>query len=229
MKLFLCGGGSGKQILLALNKFSKQLDKNKPILYIPLAMDEKKYKDCYTWFKEEIKYMKINNFKMVKSSLELSKINFDEYSALFIGGGNTYKLLNDIKSNGNYEKILKYLNNGGIIFGGSAGAIIFGKDIDGCMTEDSNIVNLNDTEGFNILKDYSFLCHLNNKHFKKNKDYLFHYTKDKKLIYLPENDVIYINDDRISLIGNHKYIVFDKGRCEYHTSSNIKKDFNIKN
>ena len=28
MKLFLCGGGSGKQINFALNKFSKLIDKN---------------------------------------------------------------------------------------------------------------------------------------------------------------------------------------------------------
>ena len=38
MKLFLCGGGSNKQIVFALRKFNSVLKKDKPILYIPLAM-----------------------------------------------------------------------------------------------------------------------------------------------------------------------------------------------
>lgn len=225
MKLFLCGGGSGKQIILALKKYAKQLDKKKPILYIPLAMDEKKYDDCYAWFEKEINYIGIDKFKMARSSLELSKLNYHDYSSLFIGGGNTYQLLNEIKSNGNYEKIKEYLDNNGIIFGGSAGAIIFGEDIDSCVNDDKNSIDLKDTKGFNYLKDYSILCHLNKKHLKRNVEYLLNFTKNKKLIYLPEQDVIYINNSKISLLGNKKYMVFHNGHYEYHTSSNINKDF----
>lgn len=46
MKLFLCGGGSGNQIKFALHKFSSSIDKSKPILYIPFAMNEDKYDSC---------------------------------------------------------------------------------------------------------------------------------------------------------------------------------------
>jgi len=48
-----------------------------------------------------------------------------DYSFLFIGGGNTFKLLYDLKSSGAFVNIQGYLNNGGVVFGGSAGAIIF--------------------------------------------------------------------------------------------------------
>jgi len=123
MKLYLCGGGSGKQNLSALLKFSKKLDKTKPILYVPLAMEESKYDSCYKWFKEELKFMKLTKFEMVKSSLELSQKQLSNYSAIFIGGGNTYKLLSEIKCYSNYNKICDYLHSGGTIFGGSAGAI----------------------------------------------------------------------------------------------------------
>ena len=70
MKLYLCGGGSSKQIISALLSFSNNLDKSKPILYVPLAMDESRYNSCYNWFKEEIKYMGLSNFEMVRSSEE---------------------------------------------------------------------------------------------------------------------------------------------------------------
>ena len=57
MKLFLCGGGSGKQVEDAYCEFLANIDKRKPILYVPLAMDDSKYDDCYEWFSEEVKYL----------------------------------------------------------------------------------------------------------------------------------------------------------------------------
>jgi len=224
MKLYLCGGGSGKQNLSALLKFSKKLDKTKPILYVPLAMEETKYDSCYNWFKEEIKNVNLTNFEMVKSSLEFSQKELSNYNAIFIGGGNTYKLLNEIKQNSNYEKIIDYLHNDGTIFGGSAGAIIFGKDINCCLLDDKNNINLKDTKGFNLLNNYSILCHLKNKNFKKNFKFLEKYSKENKVIYLPEEDVILIEDKKISIIGNKKYVIFKDGKYVYHHFANLKKD-----
>lgn len=227
MKLFLCGGGSGKQILNALYKFSNTLNKEKPILYIPLAMENERYNSCYDWFKNEIKIMNLSNFEMVRSSYELSQKKLEDYSALFIGGGNTYKLLNELKQNNNYNKIKEYLKNDGIIFGGSAGAIIFGKDIDSCLLDDKNNIDLKDTKGFNYLNDYSILCHLKNKNFNKNLKYLQEYSKNNKLIYLPEDVVIFINNKKISIIGTSKYVIFKDGKYEFHNYANFKKDTNI--
>lgn len=224
MKLFLCGGGSGNQITLANNKFAKLLDKTKPILYIPLAMDEKKYDGCKEWFRAEIKHFNHDKFEMVESSLELSQKNFNNYSALFIGGGNTFKLLNDIKQNGNYEKIVEYLNNDGIIFGGSAGAIIFGEDINSCLIDDGNKVGLDNTKGFNFLKDYSLLCHLKNKNLNKNLEYLSVFSKNRKMLYLAEESVVFINNNKISLIGDNKYVIFKNGKYFIHRPANFKRD-----
>ena len=224
MKLFLCGGGCGKQITLANNKFSKLLDKTKPILYVPLAMEAKKYDSCFEWFSGEIKNFNCDKFEMVRSSEELSKKDFKNYSALFIGGGNTFKLLHEIKSNGNYEKIIDYLNNDGIVFGGSAGAIIFGEDINSCLIDDGNNIGLSDTKGFNFLKDYSLLCHLKNKNFNKNLRHLSEYSKNRKMIYLAEESVIYINNGKFSLIGDGEYVLFKEGRYYIHRPSNFKRD-----
>lgn len=224
MKLYLCGGGSSKQILYALLSFSNKLDKSKPILYVPLAMDESRYNSCCNWFKEEIKYMGLSNFEMVKSSEELSMKNLYNYSAIFIGGGNTYKLLNELKQNNNFEKVENYLKNNGIVFGGSAGAIIFGKDINTCLLDDGNTVGLKDTKGFNLLNNYSILCHLKNKNLKKNKKYLQKFSIKEKVIYLPEEDVILVENNKMSIIGNKKYMIFKDGNFEYHNFANFKKD-----
>lgn len=97
MRMFLCGGGSGKKIKEATIKFGSLIDKSKPLLYIPLAMKIEKYDSCLEWIKEEMNIIGINNIDMVTSGEDLYKKNFDNYSAIYIGGGNTYKLLRDIK------------------------------------------------------------------------------------------------------------------------------------
>ncbi len=222
MKLYLSGGGSGKQNHFAYINFFRIIDKSKQILYIPLAMESTMYKSCYNWFKNEINSYNFNKFEMVKSSLELSKLDLNNYSALFIGGGNTYKLLSELKENDNINKIKKYLLNGGIVYGGSAGAIIFGKDIDGCkLMDEKNDVN---TEGLNFINNYSLLCHFNNNNLKLNKKYLTTYSIKNKLLFLPEEDVLVINDNSIKIIGSHKYAIFDNQKMAIHSPSNFKKD-----
>ena len=228
MKLFLCGGGSGKQINLAYQKFKKVISADKPILYIPLAMDESKYKSCFEWFKKEISSIGLSNFEMIRSSKELSETNLNNYSALFIGGGNTYKLLCELKINNNDIKIQEYLKNQGVIFGASAGAIIFGNDINSCLLEDENLVNLKNYKGFNYLNNYSILCHLNKKNFQKNKNYLNQYSQKNNTIYLPEDNVIFITDKKVKLLGNKKYMIFKKGKNYLHNFANFKKDINVK-
>ncbi len=224
MKLYLSGGGSGKQNLYAYINFFKSINKNKPILYIPLALNCNKYNECYKWFKKEIEYFNFTNFEMVTSSIELSKLNLNNYSSLFIGGGNTYKLLKELQENSNLEKIKNFLLNDGIVYGGSAGAIIFGKDIDGCLLTDKKIDI--DTKGLNFLNNYSLLCHFNKSNLKLNENYLKEYSKMNKLIFLPEEDVIVITDKKIRIIGNKEYCLFYKGTPFIHNSSNFKKDIN---
>ncbi len=224
MKLYLSGGGAGKQNLFAYNSFFNSIDKNKPILYIPLAMNKEKYEGCYNWFKSEIEYFGASNFEMVRSSLELTKLDLSNYSSIFIGGGNTYKLLKELQSNSNIEKIKKYLLDGGIVYGGSAGAIIFGKDIDGCILMDDKLeVN---TNGFNLINGYSLLCHYNKNSLNQNKSYLKEYSNKNKLLFLPEEVVLLVTDKKIKFIGEKKYCLFINGDYSIHSSANFKKDIN---
>ena len=222
MKLYLSGGGSGKQNLYAYINYFKSIDKTKPILYVPLAMEEEKYDSCYEWFKKEISAFNITDFKMVRSSKELSTINLNDYNSIFIGGGNTYKLLDEIRKYDNDKKIINYLNNNGIVYGGSAGAIIFGKDIDTCRIMDKKMDIK--TEGLNLINGYSLLCHLKNKNLKKNKQYLEEYSKNNKVLFLPEEDVLVVEENNIKIIGNKKYYLFVDGKSIKHSIANFKKD-----
>ena len=109
MKVFLCGGGAGEQTIEANKRLNEVIDHTKPCLYIPLAMEADMYDSCYKWITGELKDLDIPYIDMVRSAEELAEKDLSAYSVLFIGGGNTYKLLYDIKRCGMFEKIREYL------------------------------------------------------------------------------------------------------------------------
>ncbi|MBR2704005.1 MAG: Type 1 glutamine amidotransferase-like domain-containing protein [Clostridia bacterium] len=213
MRVFLCGGGSGIQTEEAYKRFSDLIeDKTMPLLYIPLAMYESNMEGCYEWITEELKEYCIDNIEMVRDFKELEEMDLEEYSAIFIGGGNTYKLLFELKLTGFYEKLKEYINNNGIVFAGSAGAIILGKDIKSCNLDDDNEVGLVDTKGIDVLNGYSVLCHYTNRDEEKNEDnrrYLLELSKEIKIIALPEEDTMFISDSGIEVYGDKPYYIFD--------------------
>lgn len=229
MKLFLCGGGSGTQVIEAYKKFNEVINHNKPLLYIPLAMQSKRYDSCYKWITEELKNIDVPRIDMVRSADELVSKNLTDYSALFIGGGNTYKLLKDLKDSGAFEKISKYLESDGIIFGGSAGAIIFGECIDTCKYADKNYVCLKNQIGFNAFNCFSILCHFTNQDKEKtetNKKYLQELSHEEKIIALPEEDTIYCDDGKFDVIGNRPYYIFEEGNIiVYNSNSDRANEF----
>ena len=215
MRVFLCGGGSGIQTADAYEKFSGLIeDKSKPLLYIPLAMYDCNMDDCYTWIKEELKSYNIENIEMVRAPKDLIDKSLEDYSSIFIGGGNTYKLLFELKLTGFFDRLREYINNNGIVFGCSSGAIIMGKDIRSCDLDDENDVGLVDTTGIDVLNGYSVLCHYTNREEEKNeenKSYLTELSKEIKVITLPEEDTMFISDSGIEVYGDKPYYIFDNG------------------
>jgi dipeptidase E len=210
MKVFICGGGDGEQCETAYKRFNKVIDNNKPLLYIPLAMESDRYDSCYTWITNELKQIDVPYVDMVKSADELSNKDLFSYCALFIGGGNTFKLLNDLKASGAFEKIKDYLKNGGVAFGGSAGAIIFGYDLEACKLDDNNDVGLIDHRGYNLLDNASLLCHYDNQD-ERRKEYLLSLSKHRKCYALPEEVTLFLNEKDVEVIGNKPYYYFVNG------------------
>ncbi len=221
MKLFLCGGGSGEQTAAVNRVFNAVIDHDKPLLYIPLAMDENEhsYDDCYEWIKGELAEVDVPSIEMVRSYEELAAKNLAEYGSIFIGGGNTFELLKGIKDSGAFAKLQEYIRNDGVVMGGSAGAIIFGKDIMTAIAMDPNDVELEDTAGFDVLDGESIFAHYTNEWteeaHQRFTEFLQKYTSENESVYaLPEEDTIFVNGDQIQIIGDRPYYFFESGTRE---------------
>ena len=228
MKLILCGGGSGNQNYFANKKLNEIIDHNKPLLYVPLAMDENdhSYDSCYEWIKEELSQVELPEIYMVRTFEELKDQNYNDYCAIFIGGGNTYKLLKGLKESGSFKKIRGYIENNGVIIGGSAGAVIFGKDINIISSMDDNNVNLGNTNGFDVLNGISIFPHYTNYKSKlseeENMARLDMFTKAISnfsmligdVLAIPEEDAIFVNDNNLEILGERPFYYFNNGTCK---------------
>jgi len=235
MKLFLNGGGCGSQTIDTYTEINKIIDHSKPVLYIPLAMDEKDhpYDDCYEWIKGEIVSIDIPNIEMVRDFKELSEKDFSNYSMLYIGGGNTFKLLKGIKEYNSFNKILDFLNSDGIVYGSSAGSIIFCKDIKIIEPMDPNNINLKETKGFNVLNNIYLFVHYKNyrskltkeeneKTHKRYTDFLTEYSiKGEKIIAFPEENTLFWDGKNFKMIGKSPYYIFKNGEISEMNQNNI--------
>jgi len=212
MKLILSGGGSGEQVKSSYKKYIDLLDMEKPVLYIPLAWEKNNYDMCLEWLKGELTPFGINKYKVLGDVKEFDNINLHDYNSLFIGGGNTYKLLNYLKNSKGFELIKKYIENDGVVFGGSAGAIIFGKDIKSCniCSEDENLWEDLDTTGFDVCDGKSIACHYGEegKFEEHDKQIKIYEEKGFKLLLLTEEQSLYINEG-VSKIIDDKNIQFN--------------------
>jgi len=206
MKLFLAGGGSGDKSKQIDSAFVKTIKKRNPIFYIPLARNPP-YGSCLDWITSSFARFGLKNFKMARSIKDLKNVKLKRYSAVYIGGGNTFKLLRDIKKIGFDKKLKTYLKKGGVCYGGSAGAIIFGKDIElAGVIDDKKRVRIRDLSGLDVLGGFSVYCHYEKKYEKKIKAYVK--RNSAPVIALPENSGVIIEGKIMKPIGKGKPIVF---------------------
>ncbi len=232
MKLFLCGGGCGEQTRLTNIKFNEVVDHIKPLLYIPFAWSDDTYEGCLEFLESELAEVDIPSIEIVKSIEELENKDLSNYSSIFIGGGNTYKLLKMLKESTSYHSLIDFANNGGIIYGSSAGAVILGKDINIISEMDPNEVELTDTTGLNLIDGISIFPHYTNKKSKlteeENEERHNRYTQSiinfsltiGEVIAIPEEDTVFYNDGQIEVIGTLPYYIIKDGVINKMTQDN---------
>lgn len=212
MKLFLSGGGSGQDSEQIDREFIKALDITKPVLYIPIAIDTDKYPypSCLDWIKNNFQPFGFTNFIMwtEEDLKEKTLADFTQFSGIYIGGGNTFKLLKELREFGTME-ILKSLALAGIpIYGGSAGAIIMAKTIIPALSADENLVGLSDFSALNLLDEAEVWCHYRATDDETIKEFISKYQLGK-IICLPEDAGVVVSEKEIKAVGPGDVIVFE--------------------
>lgn len=211
MKLLAAGGGGAEDSRLLDVFLAEQCESHRTMLYLPIAMDGERpsYKQCYEWITSVFQPLGFN-ITMWTDLSGRTKSDVETFASVYIGGGNTFRLLKEIRKHHFGEILLDFFEAGGIIYGGSAGAIILGRDIMTCDHMDRNEVGLKDFTGLNLFNGYSIWCHYNSR-----EDFLieeFIQSNHHPVIAIPERSGVFLQGEEIKAIGFEPAYRFQDGK-----------------
>ena len=221
-EIILGGGGNEEEDFKVLKYFCKNL---KNILYIPNAFPDNKYKNCLIWAKNNFKRFDLEDKITMHTNLS-SDIDLSKFDGIYIGGGNTFKLLKEIKESGFDKKIIKFYEKGGKIAGGSAGSIIFGNNIKIaiiCEDKDKNLVNLKNLSGINICKNYDIQAHYFDEQLREHQDYIK--NNKRNVIAIPNESAVVISNNKFKVIGKKEVTIISiKNTLKFDIGTEIDLD-----
>jgi len=121
------------------------------IAYWPFALEPSSYDAAHRWLQRETARFAQVEVALWRDLGQRSEHDLDGVDLLWVGGGNTYALLDHVRSTGWVDLVRAHVLRGGAYYGGSAGAVLAGADIDVARFADPNDVGLTDTTGLCLL------------------------------------------------------------------------------
>ena len=184
----------------------KFLDKNtesKKILFIPTAtnVDEyKKYIHLTQKVFEDFGY-EVENFDVSIFSEEIAKEKLSEANTVFISGGNTFYLLQELKRKNLTSYLKEKIENGLLYIGESAGSVIAAPDIEyASIVDDKTLATeLDDYTGLNLV-DFYIVPHFEEEPFVEGSRNMVELYKDKL-------DLKLINNKEAILVENNNFTI----------------------
>ena len=184
----------------------KFLDKNtesKKILFIPTAtnIDEyKKYIHLTQKAFEDFGY-EVENFDISIFSEEIAKEKLSQAKIVFISGGNTFYLLQELKRKNLTSYLKERIENGLLYIGESAGSVIATPNIEyASIVDDKTLATeLNDYTGLNLVNFY-IVPHFEEEPFVESS---------RKTVELYKNklDLKLINNKEAILVENNNFTI----------------------
>jgi peptidase E len=153
--------------------------KDKKVAIIPNAKLVDQDRTNSSVAKEELNK---NNITADIIDIDSMKLNINDFDALYLSGGEPKNLMDSIVNANLFNDIKNFIDNGGIIIGQSAGAMIFCKDYYDTTTKELLIMN----NGYDY-SDKMIVPHYNNlpKELKEQmNDNLFIINDNDRLIRL---------------------------------------------
>ena len=200
-KLFLCSYFAG--VKATFKNFMNNNTKGKKVLFIPTANIDEETKFLVDEAKEvfESLGMEVEDLEISKLNEKTIKNKIEKANYLYVGGGNTFYLLQELKRKNLIDFIKNRVNFGMTYIGESAGAIITSKDIEyNYLMDDKTIAkDLKDYLGLNLV-DFYVVPHLNEFPFEESAKQTVEKYKDKlNIIAINNSQAIIVKDDKFEI------------------------------
>ena len=191
MKLILTSKAFGNDIINEKIRKSLEIDiANAKVLFIPTALGGLYGYDKYLpqiidfGFKEE-------NI-IIFNENEANKYKNLDIDVIYTCGGNTFTLLKLFKESGFVEELIKYINEGVIYIGRSAGSHLLTQNIEHVLAFDTNDIGLEEYDGLGVF-DGVLVCHYNQEREQIYQDLI---NRNKYNVYSLTNDEMLLVDEK---------------------------------
>ncbi len=206
--LIMAGGGTPRQSE-AVDAAFRQLVRGPRLLYVPFARDDEpavRLRELRASFATEI-----GSIEVWGDPYELPR-PLPAYDAVYIDGGNTFQLMATVRSAGLGLALADYLAAGGLIYGMSAGAILFGASLAPAAFFDANDAGLADFSGLGLLAGTSIWPH----YLPENDGELrtFAAREGHEVIGVGEEAAVHFLNGQFSALGTGAAVLFRPGHQE---------------
>ncbi len=201
MKLLLTSTGlSSKNVKKKFLLLFKKAFSNTKVLFIVSASETPKQQWYVNQSREELLKIGIkkNNFTTYHIGDKPSKNILDKINLIYVCGGNTFHLLEELRTSGLDKDIIKMVNNNVFYIGASAGSILASPTIEIARPWDYNDRNLKDLNGLNLI-DFTIVPHYTDK-----EEIIVKKMEDRLRI-----EVKRITDDQAILVVDNKVEIID--------------------
>lgn len=216
-ELILAGGGGADDSKPLDELLLKSIPEDKELLYIPIAWKDSwetgNFSDCWKWFSSVFSSFGFSNFQMWTDLSNKTYEGLNSFGAMYIGGGNTFYLMDSLRKSGFLDILKKFTKSGRVVYGGSAGAIILGKSIKTASfgkDADENVVNLKDFSALNLVKNYTIQCHYESNQDKELMKFVE--SNNLPIIAISERSGLYVKNNKIQVVGFEPAFVFENGK-----------------
>lgn len=209
MKVALGGGGGTDDSRLLDEVFATWIGPQGKLLYLPCALRGiRPFQSCLEWMTATFATFDVTDITMWTDLSKHRGSELNEFDAVYIGGGNTFALLAELRKSGFEHALTEYVRRGKAIYGGSAGAAVLGRDIRTVMYLDQNEVGLVETQGLDIAQGHAIWVHYQPQDDHLIEAYVHQYQQP--VLALSERSGIVIEQDRLRTVGFEPAYRFDE-------------------
>jgi dipeptidase E len=208
MKVALAGGGVPEDSRPLDELFASWIGPEGRLLYWPIALrGMRPFQSCLEWITEALAPFNIAEISMWTDLSEHKAGELDKYAAVYIGGGNTFALLAELQNSGFDCHLKAFTQRGKPVYGGSAGAIVLGRDIRTAQHFDRNDTGLLDTQGLDLAESHAIWPHYRPSHDEMIVSYFQRYQQP--VLAIPERSGIVIDAAGLRTLGLEPSYRFD--------------------
>ena len=204
-KLFLAS--SFKDVVNLLPDFAGEELNGKTVTFIPTASIPESVKFYVSSGKKALEKLglKVDELELTKATAEEISVKICKNDYIYITGGNTFYLLQELKKTGADKIIIAQINAGKLYIGESAGSMVVSPNIEYAkgMDDYKKAPVLDNFYALGMVEFYPLPHHTNFPFKKAVEKIIAKYESDIKLYPISNSQAIFVNDDSITVKNNN--------------------------